>query len=105
MRGHGLGRNLIAKTLREFSHAYDMIVEATVNDVMFALSLHQGFERIPFPKKLYEEGKMHLAPRMKGKEDEFQQRAKCLMYNITLTQGQKEALIDILQKEYVENQE
>jgi GNAT superfamily N-acetyltransferase len=100
MRGHGLGRNLIAKTLKHFSHVYDIIVEATVNDIMFTLSLHQGFERIPFPKNLYEEGKTHLASRMQGKEAEFEQRAKCLMYNVTLTQGQKEALIDILQNEY-----
>ncbi len=100
MRGHGLGKNLITKTLSEFSHAYDVIVEATVNDVMFALSLHQGFERIPFPKNLYEEGRNHLAPRMKGKEAEFDQRARCLMYNVTLSQEQKEELIAILQKEY-----
>ena len=100
VRWYGLGSKLITKALQTFSSEYDVIVEATVNDIMFVLSIHQWFERIPFPKALYEEGKKHLAPHMKGKEREFEQKAKCLMYNISLTQKQKNELITILTQEY-----
>ena len=100
VRWYGLGSKLISKALQTFANEYDVIVEATVNDIMFVLSIHQWFECIPFPKALYEEGKEHLAPHMKGKEHEFGQKAKCLMYNVSLTHKQKNELIHILTEEY-----
>jgi|UPI000370D6F7 hypothetical protein len=60
--------------------------------------MHQGFERIPFPKELYEEGKKYLAQYMKGGEVEFEARAKCMLYNIKLSEKTKNALITLLQK-------
>ena len=103
LRGKWIGKKLINKALQTFCDNYDVIVEATVNDIMFVLSTHQWFERIPFPKALYEEGKKYLAPQMNWKEFEFKQKAKCLMYNVSLTQEQKNDLICILEKEYTTN--
>ena len=65
---------------------------------MFTLRMHQWFENIPFPKELYEEWKKYLAPFMQGWDWEFQERAKCMMYNLNLTEQQKNELINMLQK-------
>ena len=95
-----LGKKITNKTLELFANEYDIIVGATVNNIMFVLRMQQGFERIPFPKSLYEEGKKYLAPFMKWGEQEFQERARCMMYNMKLTEKEKNDVINILQKEY-----
>ncbi len=97
-RGQWFGKKLTMTSLATFAHKYDIIVGATVNPKMFSLRIQQGFENIPFPRELYEEGKKYLAPFMTGWEAEFIQRAKCVMYNINLTEQQKKELIKILQK-------
>lgn len=97
-RGKWLGKQLTSVSLETFTHHYDIIVGATVNDIMYTLRMHQGFERIPFPKELYEEGKKYLAQYMKGGEVEFEARAKCMLYNIKLSEKTKNALITLLQK-------
>jgi len=102
-RWHWLWRKLTTASFETFFDKYDIIVGATVNNIMFTLRTHQWFENIPFPKELYEEWKKYLAPFMGGWDLEFQERAKCMMYNLNLTEQQKTELINILQKEYVIN--
>ncbi len=99
-----IGKKLTTISLQRFSPNYDIIVGATVNNIMFNLRMHQGFETIPFPKELYEEWKKYLAPFMKDWDVEFEDRAKCMMYNFKLSNEQKKALIHILEKEYSINQ-
>lgn len=98
-----LGKKITYASLKTFSSDYDLIVGATVNKIMFELRLQQGFEQIPFPKDLYEEGKAYLAPFMQGGIQEFEARAKCMMRSFWLTEKQKQELIVILQQEYVDS--
>lgn len=88
-------------SLQTFSPKYDIIVWATVNAIMYNLRLSQWFEAIPFPQELYEEWKKFLSPLMHWWVQEFQERAKCMMLNISLSNIQKQELISLLQSQNI----
>jgi len=100
-RGMWLGKKITHQVIEVFAAPYKVIVGATVSDIMYMLMTHQGFQNIPFPKALYEEGKKYLAPFMQWGEQEFQKRARCMMYNLKLTEKEKNDLITLLQQEYI----
>jgi hypothetical protein len=47
---------------------------------------------------LYEEGKTHLAPKMKP--GMFEEKAKCMLLNLKLSEAEKAELITTLDNEY-----
>jgi hypothetical protein len=59
-----LGKKITHQVIESLAAPYDILVGATVSDIMYMLMTHQGFKNIPFPKALYEEGKKYLAPFM-----------------------------------------
>lgn len=96
-RWRRLGTQLMTHSVQRFIQEYDMIVWATVNDIMYSLLTKLWFEDIPFPQELYQEWKKYLAPLMP--QWDFEKKAKCIMLNKTLSDLQKIELILILQKE------
>jgi predicted GNAT family N-acyltransferase len=75
----GIGKQLTWFALQALWSSYDAVVSATVNDYMTHIFHDYWFHHIPFPKEYFEEGKLHLWPKMIWWVDEFVKKAKCFV--------------------------
>lgn len=79
-RNQGIWKRLIMEAHERLWKRYDAIIGATVNTVMRDMRMNElGYEIAPFPSDLYEEWKIHLAPKMSGGIREFEEKAVCLI--------------------------
>jgi GNAT superfamily N-acetyltransferase len=81
------------------NNCFDAVCFGTVNNTVIQLAKKIGYTEIPFPKEFYEEWKKHLSWKMKWWEEEFNNKAKCMMHFKDLDLKYREYIIETLLKQ------